>query len=404
MGPHLNEWLSLALRWLHVVAGVVWIGESFYFMWLDASLEKLDDTPEGVKGESWSVHGGGFYRVLKFQVAPPVMPKTLHWFVWEAMTAWGSGIFLLAVVYWMQAEAYMVDLGVADLSAMQAVGVGLGSILLGITGYEIVVRSPLKSNHAAVGAVLAAYFGAWAWGLSELLAPRAAYIHMGAMLGSVMANNVAGVIIPNQRKMVKTMVDGGVVDPALGAIAKLRSTHNNYLTLPVIFVMISNHYPSTYGHPWNWLVLIGLFLVGALARVFFNLRNSGKDMPALLVLAFAGFVATALLTAPWPKAEEAPATGEATPAPEVPSFAEVEVLIAEHCRGCHSANPTDDIFKVAPLGVKYDTPAEIRAKATLIKTRTVDTKTMPFGNKTGMTDDERALLGRWIDAGAPGPE
>ncbi len=403
MGPHLNEWLSLALRWLHVVAGVVWIGESFYFMWLDASLEKLEDTPDGVKGESWSVHGGGFYRVLKFQVAPPVMPKTLHWFVWEAMTTWGTGIFLLAVVYWMQAEAYMVDTGVADLTAMKAVGVGLGSILLGIAGYEIVVRSPLKSNHAAVGAVLAVYFGIWAFALTHLIAPRAAYIHMGAMLGSVMANNVAGVIIPNQRKMVQTMVDGGVVDPALGAIAKLRSTHNNYLTLPVIFVMISNHYPSTYGHPWNWVILIGLFVVGALARVFFNLRNSGRDLPALLAVAGAGFLAIALLTAPWPAdGDAASPAGDADA--DVPSFAEIEALIAKHCRTCHSAKPTDDIFKVAPLGVKYDTQEEIRAKATLIKTRAVDTKTMPFGNKTEMTDPERAALGRWIDAGAPGPE
>lgn len=393
----------MALRWLHVVAGVVWIGESFYFMWLDASLEKLQETPDGVKGESWSVHGGGFYRVLKFSVAPPVMPKTLHWFVWEAMTTWGSGIFLLIVVYWMQAEAYMVDTGVADLTAKEAVGVGLGAILMGIAGYEAVVRSALKSNSVAVGAVLAAYFGAWAFGLSELLSPRAAYIHVGAMLGSVMAFNVAGVIIPNQRKMVKTMVDGGVVDPALGAIAKLRSTHNNYLTLPVIFVMISNHYPSTYGHAWNWLILIGLFGVGALARVFFNLRNSGRDLPALLAISGAGFLAIALLTAPWPAdAPEVPLGVEATPT-EAPAFAEIEVLIATHCRSCHSANPTDDIFRVAPLGVKYDTPAEIQAKANQIKVRAVDTKTMPFGNKTDMTDAERALLGRWIAAGAPGP-
>jgi uncharacterized membrane protein len=403
MGPHLNEWLSLALRWLHVVAGVVWIGESFNFMWLDASLEKLQETPDGVKGESWSVHGGGFYRVLKFSVAPPVMPKTLHWFVWEAMTTWGSGLFLLMVVYWMQAEAYMVDIGVAELTGKQAVGVGLGAILAGIAGYEAVVRSALKSSSVAVGIVLAAYFGAMAYGLSELLAPRAAYIHMGAILGSVMAFNVAGVIIPNQRKMVKTMVDGGVVDPALGAIAKLRSTHNNYLTLPVIFVMISNHYPSTYGHAWNWLILIGLFGVGALARVFFNLRNSGRDLPALLAISGAGFLAITLITAPWPADEpEVPLGVEATPI-EAPAFAEIEVLIATHCRSCHSANPTDDIFRAAPLGVKYDTPAEIQAKANQIKLRAVDTKTMPFGNKTDMTDAERALLGRWVAAGAPGP-
>jgi uncharacterized membrane protein len=403
MIPHLQDWLSLALRWLHVVAGVVWIGESFYFMWLDASLEKLADTPDGVKGESWSVHGGGFYRVLKFQTAPPVMPKTLHWFYIEAMTTWFSGGLLLIVVYWMQAEAYMVDIGLVDMTGKQAVGVGLFAILFGIAGYEAVVRSPLKSSQMAVGVVLATYFGAWAWGLSELLAPRAAYIHMGAMLGSVMAFNVAGVIIPNQRKMVATMVAGGVVDPALGAIAKLRSTHNNYLTLPVIFVMVSNHYPSTYGHPWNWLILIGLFGVGALVRVFFNQKNAGRDLPAVLAVAGAGFLSIALVTAPWPSSDSGDPTSTGADAAPVPAYAEIEALIAKHCLGCHSKTPTDEIFKIAPLGVMYDTPAQIRAKATQIKLRAVDTKTMPFGNKTGMTDDERALLGRWIEAGAPGP-
>jgi len=397
MGSHLHEWLSLAFRWLHVVAGVVWIGESFYFMWLDASLERLEDTPEGVKGESWSVHGGGFYRVLKFQVAPPVMPKTLHWFVWEAMTTWFSGGMLLLAVYWMQAEAYMVDRGVADITAAQAVGVGLGSIVLGITGYELVVRSPLKKNSVAVGAVLAVYFGVWAWLLADLLAPRAAYIHMGAMLGSVMANNVAGVIIPNQRKMVKTMVDGGVVDPALGAIAKLRSTHNNYLTLPVIFVMISNHYPSTYGHAWNWVILIALFGVGALTRVFFNQRNAGRDVPALLAVAGIAFVGIALASGP----RTSPSVEQDTA--DVPTFAEIDALIGTHCRSCHSKAPTDAVFAVAPLGVMYDTPEQIRAKSDAIKSRAVDTKTMPFGNKTGMTDSERATLGRWIDAGSPTP-
>jgi uncharacterized membrane protein len=203
--------------------------------------------------------------------------------------------------------------------------------------------------------------------------------------------------------MVATMVAGGVVDPALGAIAKLRSTHNNYLTLPVIFVMVSNHYPSTYGHPWNWLILIGLFGVGALVRVFFNQKNAGRDLPAVLAVAGAGFLSIALVTAPWPSSDSGDPTSTGADAAPVPAYAEIEALIAKHCLGCHSKTPTDEIFKIAPLGVMYDTPAQIRAKATQIKLRAVDTKTMPFGNKTGMTDDERALLGRWIEAGAPGP-
>ena len=309
------------------------------------------------------------------------------------------------VVYWMQAEAYMVDIrGVAELTGEASRGGGARSDPGGHRGLRGGrPQRPEEQQRRRRERCWRRTSEPWAYGLSELLAPRAAYIHMGAILGSVMAFNVAGVIIPNQRKMVKTMVDGGVVDPALGAIAKLRSTHNNYLTLPVIFVMISNHYPSTYGHAWNWLILIGLFGVGALARVFFNLRNSGRDLPALLAISGAGFLAITLLTAPWPADEpEVPLGVEATPT-EAPAFAEIEVLIATHCRSCHSANPTDDNFRVAPLGVKYDTPAEIQAKANQIKLRAVDTKTMPFGNKTDMTDAERALLGRWIAAGAPGP-
>ncbi len=392
MSAHLHEWLSLAIRWLHVVAGIVWIGESFYFMWLDASLQRDEQTPEGVKGESWSVHGGGFYRVIKFQVAPESMPEHLHWFKWEAYTTWITGVFLLAVVYWLQAGAFMVDAG-GPVSAGASVGIGVGTLVIGWVVYDQLCKSPLRKAPWALAGVLLLYVAAVAHGLTQVLSPRAAFIHVGAMVGTWMAGNVAMVIIPNQQKIVASLLKGEEPDPRFGPMGKIRSTHNNYLTLPVVFVMISNHYPSTYGHPWNWLILLGLFAVGALSRVYFNQRNAGQILPWVPPVAAVLFLSLALVSAPkaLPEAE-----GAAT-------WAEVGPILQTHCVGCHSASPTDEIFKTAPNGVTYDTPEQASAKAALIKARAVDTQTMPLGNKTGMTEQERATLGAWIAAGAPIP-
>ena len=392
MSAHLYDWLSLAIRWLHVVAGIVWIGESFYFMWLDSSLQRDDSTPGGVKGESWSVHGGGFYRVIKFQVAPEAMPEHLHWFKWEAYTSWITGVLLLAVVYWLQAEAFMVEAG-GPLSADASVGVGVATLAVGWLVYDLLCRSPLKKAPWALAAVLLLYVAAVAHGLAQVLSPRAAYIHVGAMIGTWMVGNVALVIVPNQRKIVAALRRREEPDPSFGPAGKIRSTHNNYLTLPVVFVMISNHYPSTYGHEWSWLILLGLFAVGVLSRVFFNQRNAGRVLGWVLPVAALGFISLALVTAPKPLPG---VEGGAT-------WADVAPIIQTHCVGCHSATPTDDVFKQAPLGVMYDTPEQAQAKATLIKTRAVDTPTMPLGNKTGMTEQERAVLGAWVGAGAPIP-
>jgi len=392
MLAHLYEWLSLAVRWLHVIAGIAWIGDSFYFMWLDATLRRDEHTPPEVKGESWSVHGGGFYRVIKFQNAPDQMPQTLHWFKWQAYTTWLSGLALLAVVYWLQAKAWMIAPdGLSDPRA--AVAVGAGVVFGGFAVYHGLCKSPLGDRPVALGVVLGAVIAGVSWGLGELLSPRAAYIHVGAMVGTWMAGNVAMVIIPNQRKIVAALVAGERPDPALGAESKLRSTHNNYLTLPVLFVMISNHYPSTYGHEQAWLVLVGLFAIGALTRVFFNLKNAGRFVGWLLPVAAVAYIGLAVWTAPAPR--PAP-TGAVT-------WAEVEPIIDTHCRSCHSAQPTDEVFTQPPNGVIYDSPEQVANKAVLIKVRTVDTPTMPLGNKTGMTEAERSLLGAWVDAGAPIP-
>lgn len=389
MSAHLHEWLSLAIRWFHVIAGIAWIGDSFYFMWLDASLRRKADTPEGVKGESWSVHGGGFYRVIKFVNAPDEMPEKLHWFKWQAYTTWLTGFSLLAVVYWLQAKAWMVDAG--GLTPGQGVGVGVATLVLGWFVYDLLCKSPLGKAPVALAFALAGVLAGTAWGLGELLAPRAAYIHVGAMIGTWMAGNVAHVIIPNQRKIVASLKAGETPDPALGAESKLRSTHNNYLTLPVLFVMISNHYPSTYGHEHAWAVLVGLFAVGALTRVFFNFKHAGRVLGWVLPAAAVAYVGLAFLTAPAP----VEATGEAV------TWAEVEPIIATHCVSCHSANPTHAVFRTAPNGVMYDTPEQVANKAPMIKLRAVDSATMPLGNETNMTAEERAKLGAWIAAGAP---
>jgi len=389
MAAHLYEWLALAIRWLHVIAGIAWIGDSFYFMWLDASLKRDESTPDGVKGESWAVHGGGFYRVIKFVNAPAEMPAQLHWFKWQAYTTWLSGFALLCVVYWLQAKAWMVD--VDGVGPGPAVAIGAGTVFGGWLLYTALCKSPLGKKPVALAVALGAVIAGVAYGLGEVLAPRAAYIHVGAMIGTWMAGNVAMIIIPNQRKIVAALMDGKVPDPKYGAESKLRSTHNNYLTLPVIFVMISNHYPSTYGHEYAWAVLVGLFAVGALTRVFFNFKNAGRVLGWVLPVATVAYIALAVMTAPSPSV---PADGVTA------TWADVEPIIAAHCVSCHSATPTHPIFRTAPNGVMYDTPEQVATKAAMIKIRAVNTATMPLANETNMTAEERVVLGAWIDAGA----
>ncbi|MCO4769906.1 MAG: urate hydroxylase PuuD [Deltaproteobacteria bacterium] len=393
MVAHLYEWLALAIRWLHVIAGIAWIGDSFYFMWLDASLKRDESTPDGIKGESWSVHGGGFYRVIKFSNAPDAMPETLHWFKWQAYTTWLSGFALLAVVYWLQAKAFMVDAG--GLAPGVAVGVGLGTLVLGWGVYTGLCKSPLGKSPVALAFVLGGVLAGTAYGLGELLSARAAYIHVGAMIGTWMAGNVAMIIIPNQRKIVAALLDGKTPDPKYGAESKLRSTHNNYLTLPVLFVMISNHYPMTYGHEHAWLVLVALFGIGALTRVFFNFRNAGRVLGWVLPVVAVAYIGLAFVTAP-PAPEKVEGVTSAT-------WSDVQPIITVHCTPCHSANPTHAVFRTAPNGVMYDTPEQVASKSALIKVRAVDTATMPLANETNMTAEERAKLGVWIEAGSPIP-
>jgi uncharacterized membrane protein len=386
---HYVDWISLVLRWLHVVAGAAWIGTSFYFNWLNNNL-RAPETPEaGVGGEVWSVHGGHFYRVIKFEVAPAKLPKTLHWFKWEAYTTWLSGFALLAVVYYLTPGTYLVDGRVRVIDPWVAVGIAVGTLAAGWLVYHYLMKSPLGRMPVPLAVLGFALFTAVAYELTQTFGSRAAYIHVGALLGTIMAANVFFVIIPNQRAMVDAMVKGEAPDPKKGLEGAARSRHNNYFTLPVLFIMVSNHYPFTFGHEHNWAMLAAISLLGAGVRHWFNLRGMGEKNVWILPAATAGMVALALVSAPKTYADHPPV-----------AFTEVRTIIEARCVTCHSATPTHQAFQTAPQGVMFDTPAQIAAMAARINTQVVVTKQMPLGNMTGITDEERDAIGAWFFQGA----
>jgi uncharacterized membrane protein len=391
---HLAQWLSLTLRWAHVIVGVSWIGTSFYFNWLNARIAPPASPEPGVSGELWSVHGGGFYRVVKYGAAPDRLPATLHWFKWEAYATWWTGLWLLVLLYYVGAREYLLDPAVSHITPGVGIAVGLATLAVTWLMYDALCRSPLGSRPAAFAVLGLVFVTALAWGLSHLFSARAAYLHVGAGLGTIMAANVFRVIIPSQRAMVVSLSAGQTPDAQRGKQAALRSLHNNYLTLPVLFVMVSSHYPATYGSPWGWAILGALFVIGVLVRHWFNLRNAGRRNGWLLPAAIAGLAVLAIATAPRGGGAGA---NSGSPAP----FAEVRVVIAQRCAPCHSSAPTYPGIPAAPAGVMFDTPAEMQAKAQRILDRAVTTQTMPLGNLTGITDAERDVLRRWVAAGAP---
>ncbi|HYE45271.1 MAG TPA: urate hydroxylase PuuD [Caulobacter sp.] len=388
----LQAWLNLGVRWLHVIAGVAWIGSSFYFMWLDASLRAGPETPKGVQGDLWAVHGGGFYHKRKYLSVPPDMPAELHWFKWEAYTTWISGILLLTLIYYIGASVYLIDPAKIALTPWQAVAIGAGFLAGGWIVYDLLCRA-IAHRTRLFAVVWFTVLTAAAFGLVQVFSNRGAFIHLGALIGTAMVGNVFLVIIPNQRKIVAAMLAGQPVDPALGKQGKLRSVHNNYMTLAVLFLMVSNHYPNVVDHPLNWLLAMGIGLSGAAIRHYFNEKNAGRRNAMTLVNGLALFAAVAIFAlATTPKPPEA---GVA-----VPTFPEVQAMIGRHCQTCHSANPTHRGFTAPPNGVAYDTPEQIRQFAPRIYERAVANHSMPLGNETGMTQDERARLGAWIKAGA----
>jgi uncharacterized membrane protein len=393
MEAYALDWLNLLIRWVHLITGIAWIGASFYFVWLDNSLlppQEPRDAERGVGGELWAVHGGGFYHVQKYRVAPATLPAPLHWFKWEAYATWLSGFALFVVLYYADARTYMIDPAVADLAPWQAIGISVALLGGGWLFYDVLCKRAGLEREPLIAAVMVAFVSLVAWGLAHVFSGRAMFVQVGAMLGTMMVANVAHVIIPAQRELVRAKERGEAPDPVHGRRGKQRSVHNNYFTLPVLFAMISSHYPMTWAHPRAWLVLVAILLVAAFVRHFFNLRHRGRTVWAIPALALLATLAIAVAIAP-----ARPAAGEA------PSFARVQSIVAERCASCHAERPSQPGFSTAPKGVMLDTPERIVAAAQQIRAQSVTTKAMPIGNLTAMTDVERAALGAWIAAGTP---
>jgi uncharacterized membrane protein len=383
MDPYLRDVLDVLLRMLHVVAGIAWIGASFYFVRLDLALrapKRRDDAEAGVAGEFWGVHGGGLYHSQKYRLAPAEMPEPLHWFKWEAYTTWLSGFALMVVLYYFDAGVRLVDPAVAALEDWEAIALSVAGIALAWIVYDVLCRTVGQRSQAALAVAGTGLVALAAWGASELFAPRAAYLQVGVMLGTIMAANVFLVIIPAHRKLVAAMEEKREPDPAPLLEAKNRSVHNNYLTLPVLFTMLAGHFAFVFGADEAWLVFVAIAVLTALIRVFFNRWHTGRHawwIPAVTVLAVIGL-------AFWLEPDDA-GTSTTEPVP----FAQVQPVIAERCTTCH-AGPS------APLGVQLETQEQIEARIDDIQRQAVSTRAMPPGNATGMTDAERELLASWI--------
>ena len=390
MEGYIFDWLNMFLRWFHVLAGIAWIGASFYFVWLDLSLEKpsAENEAKGIKGQLSAIHGGGFYEVVKYKLGPQAMPANLHWFKWEAYTTWLTGFSLLTVMYYWGANQYLIDPAKVDFSQWQAIGSSLLYLAGGFAVYEILLKSPLRNSNKAFATVLFVFMIFAAWLADQLFADRAAYIHVGALIGSIMAGNVFLGIMPSQRELVRAVEAGEQPQARFALMAKLRSTHNNYLTLPLVFIMISNHYPMTYGHDHAWLVLAAIGVITGLIRHFLNLRTQGAGTkPGYLIVALLLTIALAVWMAPKPVA-----TGDA-----VINTDQALHITHLRCAECHAAIPTSDMFKTPPAGIILEDEAHLlQYKDRMISA--LQTNYMPLGNITAMTDDERAQLLGWLQA------
>lgn len=384
---HLMEWLNIVVRLMHVTFGIAWIGASFYFVFLENALNRTDNVRDELAGNLWAVHGGRFYYLEKYKVAPAAIPKHLHWFKYEAYFTWLSGFSLLFVVYYFNAKAFLVDTNVLNISAPVAISIGIGSFVVAWIIYDLLCKTPLVRKpiwFAVVGTMIAIGF---AFFYSHVFSARAAYMHFGAMIGTLMAGNVFFVIIPAQKFMVRCAREGKPLDPTPGRKALARSLHNNYFTLPVLFVMISNHFPSTFGYKYPWLILLIISLGTAGVKHYLNLREKGKQSIWVLPISVLILLAAAFISAP-------PKPGECK---QNVSIDEVYAIVQKRCTTCHSSRPTDDVFTAPPNGVMYNTPADVIKLKDKIMQRVVLTKTMPQNNKTNMTEEERDLVRCWIE-------
>jgi len=397
LDPYWTDWLNLLIRWLHVIAAIPWIGASFYFVLLDQSLEepkRADDVRDGVGGELWEIHGGGFYHVKKYKVAPPALPEHIAWFKWEAYTTWLSGFALMVVLYYFNANAYLIDRSVADLSSWEAVAISAGLLVVAWVTYDVLCRLLVgrgRNGAIALWVLILLLTTLAAWGCGQLFQPRAAFLQVGAMIGTIMAGNVFFNIIPAHWELINAKKAGRDPDPTPGIVAKQRSVHNNYFTLPVLFTMLAGHFAFAYGAGQAWLVLIAIMLLGALSRVFYNLRHQGRTVWALPVL---GVIAVVLLA--WAIKPDDGASGGGTTSV---AFSRVAPVVAARCAPCHAQSPSQPGFSSPPAGIVLETPGQIAAHADEIKS-VVAAKAMPLGNLTGMTSEERALVVAWVTQGA----
>ncbi|RYY99948.1 MAG: hypothetical protein EOO11_03275 [Chitinophagaceae bacterium] len=381
------EWLNIVVRLLHITFGIAWIGASFYFVFLENALNRTKGLRDELAGNLWAVHGGGFYYLEKYKVAPKQIPRDLHWFKYEAYFTWLSGFCLLFVVYYFNAKGFLIDQNVRALTPVGAISIGVGSFVVAWTLYHLLCKTPLVRTGPLFGLIGLAIAVGFAYFYSQMFSARAAYIHFGAMLGTLMAGNVFFIIIPAQKAMVAAAKSGLPLNPALGKFAGLRSLHNNYLTLPVLFVMISNHFPSTFGNAQGWLVL-GIITVGtAGVKHWLNLREKGQLNLWVLPVSAAILLGAAFMTAP-PKNPGA-CNGDV-------ADAAVQGIVQQRCMTCHSTRPTDDVFTAPPNGVVFESPQDLLRLKDKVLQRVVVTKTMPQNNKTGMTEEERNQIRCWL--------
>jgi uncharacterized membrane protein len=381
------------IRWVHLIAGIMWIGNSLLFNWLDRNLEKPENPPPGYQGKIWLLHSGAFYDVDKKLLRPHEMPATLHWFKWQNFTTWTSGILLLVVVYYAGGGALLIDPSVRALGPAIAITISVTFIVVSWLVYDLVWISPLARRPLLAAGLSLLYLGAASYALTTIFSGRAVYIHVGVILGTLMTGNVWFVIVPSQRELVRATMEGREQDPAISLRAKERSIHNNYMTFPLLFTMVSNHFPSTYGGRHAWLALVVISVGGALVRHMMNVRFVyARWLPVTAFVVLASLVSLFFLTAPEHRVD--------TTSGEKVALHTIEGVVHERCQPCHSAHPTDDVWKSAPSGVMLDTAEQIKRLAPRIKERAVISRTMPLQNKTGITQAERDLLGDWIDQGA----
>lgn len=400
LGPYVLDWLHLVVRWVHIAAAIAWVGASFYFIALDHSLRSPQDEQaarRGVGGEAWEIHGGGFYRIEKFRVAPAQLPASLRWFKWEAYITWVTGFTLLVLLYYLDPNTFLIDPTVADLQPWQAVGASLALLGGAWLIYDALSRR-LGGREGVLAAAIVLLVVTVVWVSSQLFGPRAAFIQAGATLGTWMAANVFFVIIPGQRELVAAKEGAREPDAIHGSRGKQRSVHNNYLTFPVLFAMISQHFPFTYGHEHGWAVLLALMAAGAAAQHVLSIRDQGRTAWPFGVAAIILVVAAAIAVAP-PLVFAGLAPRPLTP--EEPT--EVARVIAARCAVCHSARPTHPSFSAPPKGLALDSREQIRSSARRIYQQVVIARLMPPANQTGLTDAERDLIARWFRNGTPLP-